>query len=110
MMDMNEQVRELRETGTLVLTDPNGNKLFFVTSSVFKGKGLNPGLLIAYETSGSFYWDGEKNLNQFVLYQHGFSALVAPLVMAVVRGILGAKEAGGYPLALTDDRADNDTV
>lgn len=110
MMDMNEQARELSTTGTLVLTDPNGKRLFFATSKVFEGKGLKPGVLIAYETYGSIYWDGEKDLTKFVLFQHGFSALVAPIVLSVVRAILGNNTGEDLCPAIEDRRADTDNV
>jgi hypothetical protein len=92
MMDRSEQAKELRETGSLVLTDPNGRRIFFVLSTVLAGKDLPPGVLISYEKGGSFYWDGGKELTKFILFQHGFSALIAPVILGVLREILNKPE------------------
>lgn len=87
-----EHLREqLRDTGGCALTGPDGKSLFLVLN---RNLGIEkPGILIAYEGHGAYFFDLDRPLNQFRLVKHGFSLRIAPTLAELVNAILDPGEA-----------------
>lgn len=71
--------------GHVRLVDGDGRVLWLVTATRLNYR--QPGLLIAYEGAGAYFWPEGQPMNRFLLVDHGFSLKVAPILSDVLKAL-----------------------